>query len=56
MNFEQQKQIEDLMKVLHPNDDLNNTNARLLGMCKAMLTDEQADKMISYIQKWIEEK
>lgn len=56
MNLEKQKEIEDLMKVLHPDDSIHDTNARLLGMCKAMLTDEQLDKMISYIKQWIEEK
>jgi hypothetical protein len=25
-------------------------------MCQAMLTDEQADTMISYLEKWIGEK
>ena len=56
MNLEKQKEIESLMKVYHPSDDFSTTNARILGMCQAMLTDEQADTMISYIQRWIGEK
>lgn len=56
MTLEKQKQIEELMNVYQPNDSHDLRNARLLGMCQAMLTDEQADIMMSYIQKWIEEK
>ena len=56
MNLEKQKQIEELMKVYHPEDKLDFRNARLLGMCQAMLTDEQGDTMISYLEKWIGEK
>ena len=56
MNLEKQKQISDLLKVCYPNEKQNVLDARFFGMCQAMLTDEQADIMMSYIQKWIEEK
>jgi len=56
MNLEKQKQIDYLMKIYHSDENDRTRKARLLGMCQAMLTDEQADTMISYLQKWIEEK
>jgi hypothetical protein len=56
MNLEKQNQIKDLLKVCYSNEKEIVLDARFFGMCQAMLTDEQADTMISYIQKWIEEK
>jgi hypothetical protein len=56
MRLEKQKQIEDLLKVYQPSDNYENRNARMLGMAIAMLTDEQADTMVSYLEKWIGEK
>lgn len=55
MKLETQKQIQELLKVRYPNDRDEIISARFLGMCQAMLTDEQAETMVSYIQKWIEE-
>lgn len=52
MNLEKQKEIETLISTYRP----NHKDATFLGMCQAMLTDEQADTMISYLQKWIGEK
>lgn len=56
MNLEKQKTIDELLKIYHSDEDERTRRARLLGMCQAMLTDEQADTMISYLQKWIGEK
>lgn len=55
MNLEIENQIVELMEIYYPNSDYTMRNASLLGMCKAMLTDEQGEKMISYLQKWISE-
>lgn len=55
MKLETQKQIQELLKVRYPNERDEILSARFLGMCQAMLTDEQAETMVSYIQKWIEE-
>jgi hypothetical protein len=52
MNLEKQKEIQELVAIYYP----NNTDSALIGMCQAMLTDEQADTMISYLEKWIGEK
>lgn len=56
MKLETQKQIQELLKVRYPNERQAILDARFLGMCQAMLTDEQAETMVSYIQKWIEEE
>jgi hypothetical protein len=56
MRLEKQKQIEDLLKVYEPNETYAIRSAKMLGMALAILTDEQAETMISYLQKWIEEK
>lgn len=55
MKLETQKQIKELLKERYPSEREEIINARFLGMCQAMLTDEQAETMVSYIQKWIEE-
>lgn len=56
MNLEKQKEIENLISIYHPKENNSMQNARFLGMAIAMLTNEQADTMISYLEKWIEEK
>ena len=56
MNLEKQNQIEELIKLYRPEADLTIRNASFLGMATAMLTNEQADTMISYLEKWIEVK
>jgi hypothetical protein len=52
MNLEKQKELQELVATYYP----THTESAFLGMCQAMLTDEQADTMISYLQKWIGEK
>mgnify|MGYP000588436418 CR=1 FL=1 len=56
MNLEKQNQIEELVKLYRPEADSTIQNASFLGMAIAMLTNEQADTMISYLEKWIGEK
>lgn len=55
MKLQLEKQIKELLKERYPSEREEILNARFLGMAQAMLTDEQAETMISYIQKWIEE-
>ena len=52
MNLEKEKQIKELVAIHNP----NYPDSAFLGMATAMLTNEQADIMISYLQKWIGEK
>ena len=56
MNLEKQNKIEELIKLYRPEANLAIQNASFLGMATAMLTNEQADTMISYLEKWIGEK
>lgn len=52
MDLEKSKQIEKLVAIYRPNAQ----DATIIGMSYAMLSNEQADTMISYLEKWIEEK
>lgn len=56
MKLQLEKQIKELLKVRYPNERQEILDARFLGMAQAMLTDEQAETMISYLEKWIGEK
>ena len=56
MRLEQQKKIDELIKIYHADENERTRKARLLGMCQALLTDEQADTLIGYLQKWIQER
>lgn len=55
MNLEKQKQIKELLSIYRPTKNQNLQDAYFLGMCQAMLTDEQGDTMISYLELWIAE-
>ena len=52
MNLEKQKELKEFISIYRPDQQ----DATLIGMATAMLTNEQADTMISYLQKWIGEK
>lgn len=52
MKLEKQDIIKELVAIHSP----NYPESALIGMALAMLTDEQADTMISYLEKWIGEK
>jgi hypothetical protein len=56
MNLEKEKEIKKLISIQHPNENQELLYARFLGMSISMLTNEQADTMISYLEKWIGEK
>lgn len=56
MNLEKEKEIQKLISIQHPNESQELLYARFLGMAVSMLTDEQADRMISILEKWIGEK
>jgi hypothetical protein len=52
MFLEKEKQLKELISVYRPDQQ----DSAFIGMATAMLTNEQADTMISYLQKWIGEK
>lgn len=52
MYLEKEKELKNLISIYRPDQQ----DAVLIGMATAMLTNEQADTMISYLEKWIEEK
>jgi hypothetical protein len=52
MKLEKEKQIKELISAYNPEQQ----EATFIGMVTAMLTNEQADAMISYLEKWIGEK
>ena len=52
MYLETQKQIEALISIYRP----NAKNETYLGMAIAMLTEEQAETMKTYLIKWISEE
>jgi urease accessory protein UreF len=52
MDLEKSKEIEKLISIYRPDAQMPT----FIGMASAMLTNEQADTMISYLEKWIEEK
>lgn len=56
MNVEKTNQIRNLISVYRPTENSSFQDARFLGMAIAMLTNEQADEMISYLEKWISEE
>jgi hypothetical protein len=52
MYLETQKEIEALISIYRP----DTKNETFLGMAIAMLTEEQAETMKTYLEKWIGEK
>jgi basic membrane lipoprotein Med (substrate-binding protein (PBP1-ABC) superfamily) len=52
MYLEKEKELKNLISIYRPDQQ----DAVLIGMATAMLTNEQADTMISYLEKWIGEK
>ncbi len=52
MFLEKEKQLKELIAIYRPDQQ----QAVLAGMATAMLTNDQADEMISMLEKWIEEK
>jgi hypothetical protein len=52
MYLETQKQIEALIATYRP----DTKNETFLGMAIAMLTEEQAETMKTYLTKWISEE
>ena len=52
MFLEKEKEIEELISIYRPDQQ----NAALLGIALAMLTNDQADEIISMLKKWIGEK
>lgn len=56
MKLELQNEIRDLLTIYKPEENQGFQNARFLGMAQAMLTDEQGEQMVSYLQKWIQEE
>jgi len=51
--LELSEKVETLMKQYNGDD---YTHARLWGMASAMLTTEQLETMVRYLEQWITEK
>jgi hypothetical protein len=55
-NLELQKKTKTLMMALHDLKHEGETHSRLLGMAEALLTTEQLETMVRYLEQWITEK
>ena len=52
MNLELANKLEELMKERGKGERNSLTYARLWGMASAMLTTEQLETMVGYLEKW----